>query len=361
MAGTGGGVTMAVTLWRATVTNQLVEDVSDLLVDGRVEMNLDRATKLAASLTVRDADRINPYTDYLAPILTLAYDDGRPSVTAPLGLYAFEVPPGQRTIEDATAAVAGQDLTSLLTSSAYQDANNVASGTNALSELAATLAEVGITRTNLPASSTTLAATTTFPVGTTRYAKGQSLTTYAGCYDPYMELDGRIATQPIRDIAAVQPYATLTDDDLLAPVEVQPTKGTIANVVVVVQQDPSLPFYESVARNDDPASPTSTATVGREFVRVEKRTDLAAQADADALAARLLAESRSFYQVVTAKTFFDPNIGLHQTVALNLSGKLSVLNGRWWVRTWAFGLRPAAAVLTLEINRVTDDILGTRI
>ena len=47
----------------------------------------------------------------------------------------------------------------------------------------------------------------------------------------------------------------------------------------------------------------------------------------------------------------------HQTIELNLTGKLAVLNGRWWCRKVKVPLNTKAT--ELEINRISDTINGS--
>ena len=359
----GGGILLSVSLWRATIDNALVEDITAYLVDGEIEMNVDRDTKLSAKFTLRDPDVVTPYTDYLAPFITLTYDDGRASVSSQLGLYAVTVPPGRYTVEDAGATFDGRDLTWVMARSAYTDAFSVASGTNYRTTITGAISASGLSRYTIPATTSTLPSAQSFGVGTSRLDRANTMLDQLGWYHLGMDLDGRISTPgAVRSLRYVEPFATLTEADLWGPVEVQPNDADLANVIVVVNDDPSAAPLTSTATNSDPSSPTSTVALGRSIVRTVKVTGSTTQAALDALAARYLAESRTYYRTAKLKIAPNPTALIpHQTVDLDLSGKLAGLSGRWWVRTAKMGLRPETAAVELEINQVTDDLDGVTV
>jgi hypothetical protein len=81
------------------------------------------------------------------------------------------------------------------------------------------------------------------------------------------------------------------------------------------------------------------------------------QAALDALAARILAESRTYYRTCKVTILHDPTaLNPHQTVRLTLTGKMADLSGLWWVRTASIGLTPDKPT-TLELNQVTSDLV----
>ena len=361
VTGTGGGITLSIELWRATIANALVEDISAYLYAGEVSYNSDRAIKHEGIFHLRDASVVSPYADYLAVFMNRAYDDGTTAERDQLGLYATKAPPGTRTLERAEGIYTGADLTSVLARYAFDDAYNVAASTNYVTAVTTIMALAGVTRYVLPATTETTASIISFPVGTTYLEACNTLLEAIGYYHLAMTKDGRLTSQPSRNVQYVEPYRTLTDTDLYAPVQTQPTDTTVANVVIVIQDNPNAAALTKTVRNDDTSSPTGTPVIG-ERTRVEKRSDLATQAAVDALATRLLSEGRTFYQTATLTVLPDPDaMTPHQTVDLDLTGELEIFNGRWWVRTARIGLTPATAGTVIEANRVTDTIEGTLI
>lgn len=361
ITGAGGGITVWYDLYRATLDNALVEDVSGILTGGGVDLNHDRAITAQGVFDVTDAARIAPYTDYLAVFLNRSYDDGRPDERDQLGLFSTRVPPGTRTIERAEGLYTGHDLAAQLARYAFADVYNVAAGTNYVTAVTTIMALAGITRHAIPPTGLTLATPMTFDIGTTYLEACNILLEAIGYYGLSATPDGKLTSRPTMDIRYVEPVMTVTDDDLMSEMETQPTDSTVANIVIVVQDNFNAPPLTAVRRNDAADSPTSTVNLGP-ITRTERRSNLADQAAVDALADRLLSEGRTWYQTATLRLLPLPQLlQPHQTIDLELSGKLEIFNGRWWIRTVGMGFTPETAGPVLEINRVTDRITGALI
>lgn len=356
--GDGGGITVSHRVYRATIDNALVEDITEIVTGGEVNLNHDRPITTEVTVEVRDASRINPYTDYLAVFQERTYADGRAAQSDQLGLYTVRVPPGTRTIERAEGIYTGHDLTAVLGRYAFTDAYNIAAGTNYGTAVTTILALAGISRHAIAATTTTLASAISFAVGTTYLEACNTLLEAIGYYHLSMTGDGKLTSGPTRDIRYVEPYRTITDDDQMEPITTQPTDTTVANVVIVVQDNFNAEPLTAVRRNDAADSPTSTTNLGT-IVRVETRSDLADQDAVDALADRLLAEGRTWYQVARLRLLPDPGVLTpHQTVDLDLTGEAAIFNGKWWIRTARIGFRAASAAPWVEVNRITDTVNG---
>lgn len=353
-----GPLTYWVELWRASRLNALVEDLTDILDGGGVSMNVDRAVKLEARFPLTDPDALDPYVDFLAPFVNIEYSDGRPAVRQQIGLYGVRVPPGQRSETWATAEYHGRDLTAELARQAFTDTYNIAQGTNVVTAVRTIITDAGFSRHAIVPTSQVLAGDRSFRMGTTKLEACNQLLASIGYYHLYTTGDGKLASQPSRAVQFVEPVLTLTGDDVEGEVETQPLDTTVANVVIVVKDDPAATPLEAVRRNDDLLSPTSTVNIG-ETVRFESLPDAVDQAAVDAYAERLLSEGRSFYQTAQATIMPNPAVILpHQTVNLALAGEQAILNGLWWLRTAEFGFRAQESKPKIEINRVTDQIKG---
>lgn len=352
--------TIALTLYKTDIDGNLLDDLSEFVTSGRIEMNTDRASgKVAASFTLSDSSRIRPYVDYLQPTLSIAFDNGDPTIVKPLGFFATRTPPATMTIERHDATFDVEDMTRLLAVSAYTSVDNVASSTNVGTEVGDTIAEANISLYTIPATTATTTKALTFPIGTTRLEKANLLLQSIGWYHLFPQADGRLTSKPYLNLEQAEPVVTITDDMVLGPVSVQTNDQTLVNVVIVTRDDPAQAPLTAIARNDDPASPSSTVSVGFEYARIERVADLQTQTEVDALAARLLREARTYYQTATVRIWPDTNFGIHEVVDLALTGELAALNGRWWVRRWSLGLTPSSCYYDLELNRVTDSVAGT--
>lgn len=360
--GSGGGITVWWELWRATLDNVLVEDISASLTGGGITLNHDRAFTTEARFDLRDVGVVTPPTDYLAIFQHQAFDDGRPSRRDQLGLFTTTVPPGIRTIERSDGTYTGLDLTSVLARYAFTDTYNISQGTNVVEAVLAILALANITRVTIPASGDTLPNAKSFAIGTTYLDAANQLLSSIGYYHLSMSTDGRLVSGESREAQYVEPWRTITDGDVMGPIENQPTNTGIHNIVIVVNDNMIDPPLTAVRRNDDLTSPTSTVTIGPRVRPTEYRSDLADQAAVDALADRLLAEERSYYQTARLRLLPDPGaLDTHQVIDLDLTGKQGILSGRWRVRTVTMGFDPDGAGPELEINRVTDRITGALI
>lgn len=325
----------------------------------QMSLNHDRAIKTQATFSLRDSSLLSPYQDYAAIWIDRSYDDGTASDHAQLGLFGIRVPPGVRTVQRAEATYTGYDLTATLARYAFTEAYNIAAASNYVTAVQDIIELSPLSRTLIEPTTQTTAAIISFPAGTTYLAACNTLLQAIGYYALSCLPDGRLFSMPTRALQYVQPYRTITDADLMGPVEIQPLDTTVTNVVIVVKDNPDSAPLTATRRNDDAASPTSTVNLGP-IVRVEQRGDLADQDAVDALADRLLAEGRSFYQTAKLSLLPDPSALIpHQTIELALTGKLAILNGLWWVRTATVPLSTKAT--ELEINRITDTINGVLI
>lgn len=359
--GRGGGITTEVRLYRATVDNDFVEDLSEHGVEGSVTMNLDREIKLNATFTIPDPGRVTPYKDYLAPVLTVEYDDGSPSFTRQLGLYAVRIPPAAVWPDDSVATFSGEGLETLLAASAYADPDEVPSGVSFRDEFIATVGEAGITRVSVPQTSRVTGYHRTYPPGITRLDKLKALAERMLMYPPYGDLEGRVTTQRVGSKRTQEPYLTVLDEDLLTEISVQPADLQVYNVYVVVRSNPAEPPLRGVARNDDAASPTSTVSLGVERTRVEFVGELEDQVDADERARAGLERARSYYRTARVAVLPNRSFGFHQTLELALTGHWSRLNGLWLVRNWTMGFGPDGAALTHEVSQLTSALTGSAV
>lgn len=361
IVGDGDTQTVAFGVYRADIDNGRSTDLSDAFhgVNGYVDLNHDREVKTQATLSIRDPALLEPYRDFVSVWLERSYTDGAAASSDQLGLFGVRVPPGTRTIERADAIYTGYDLTATLARYAFADAYNIAASSNYVEAVMDIIDLAGISRTLIEPTTQTTAGIISFPVGTSYLTACNTLLAAIGYYQLAAMPDGRLFSMPVRALHLVEPYRTITDDDLMRPVDIQPLDTTVANIVIVVKDDPSGAPLTAVRRNDAADSPTSTVNIGP-ITRVVTQSDLADQDAVDALADRLLSEGRSFYQTAKLALLPDPRALIpHQTIDLQLTGELAILNGRWWVRTARVPL--STKPTELEINRVTDTINGTLI
>lgn len=110
----------------------------------------------------------------------------------------------------------------------------------------------------------------------------------------------------------------------------------------------------AIAVNDDPASPTSTVSLGRRVVRTDYDAQIETQAQADERAAMLLQESLTRYRKITLKTFPDPRRGIGEIYGLDIrrdDGGI-VAAGQWRCSGWDLPFGGAGGVMSHTVYRI---------
>lgn len=357
--GSGGGYKATWSFWTATKLGSPREEITPLILDGTIEMSLSRAPQRTARFMVKDTTQIDALQDFIQAILTFRGHDGQPETTHTMGTFRVTQPETNHTPRRAPGTLDCEDVTVLLQEAIFADDYTVALGTNYGTAIKAILALVGLTVVQLPATTRTLARAKTFKVGTSLLDAANTLCRAIHWYNLYAAGDGTIMTMPSRKIASVSPVLTVTPDTVYKPIVERPDASRVCNVVVVVRDDPSLPQLESVARNDDPTSKTSTVGpengglgLGYERARFIQEPSLDSQADADALAAQYLEEGGSWYVAYKLGVLPTPLIDVHQTVDLVYDEAKANLSGRYWLQGWRAPIKPG--LLDIDVNRVVD-------
>lgn len=348
--------------WIATRDNVLVQDITDYVQGGSINFNVNREVRRQGSLDFwRDdvsALDIRPYRDYLAPFIVLTTDDGDP-VRTQIGLYALRSPNTSRRSTVSLSTFPLNDLTYELKQAGFAAPYTMTGGELYTDEVIEAIEANGLTRHVIPLSSETVPADRTFWGADQSYLSVVNAGLQAsGAYSAFTDGEGRIASAPLLPLTSVEPLMTVTNDDIEGDVEDTPPDRDPVNVVVVYVDRPNEPILVSEARNDDPASPTSTVSLGRVSQRTEKLTDVGSQAALDAIALSLLQEGRSYYETAKLDLLPNPAFGGRDVLNLQFSGNLEVYNGLWWVRTWTMGLTIRRPTITVEINRTTDNWRG---
>lgn len=351
----GPGMRVVPELWLANSGGFLHTDISAQLLDGTVTMNVDQAVKMSCVITVNDPTEIEPYTDYLAPILKITYNDGSDDLEQQAGLFAIKIPPGDYRPETAVAQFTGVDMTSRVFESILDDTYPMASGFRADVYITALIAAAGITHSTIPATGVTLSNTTTRPPGTSRGDLVNDLLQAVGFYTMHADLRGRVVSAgPTQDLASMEPFLTITNDDIYSDsIRVVPSDRQVANIAIVVNENNAAAPLVGTYRNDDPASPSSTVNIGDRVVR-DVITGETTQAALNRRARQLVNEGRTYYRTVELSILPTPTALIpHQAVYLDTTGGLADFAGKWWVRQASIGLTPATALTKMTLSQVT--------
>lgn len=144
---------------------------------------------------------------------------------------------------------------------------------------------------------------------------------YGAKYTFDLDEMGRILFAPKQDLDALQPVWTFTDDNssiLYSDISMEHDLFGIPNVIEVVYSEGGK-YYESIATNDDPNSPTSTVNRGRRIV--ERITNpslpgIPSKSEIDEYAERVLKERSSIQYSVSFSHGYCP-VRLGDCVRLN--------------------------------------------
>jgi len=353
---TSNAMRFGVELWRANVMGARIEDLSGLFIDGTIDMNIDRVIMLNLQVRLRNPGAVQPFSDFLLPIVTIAWEDGRPNERYQLGLYPVRMmTAGEFTVNKAIGQFACDDMVSIAINAIAQTAIFEESTDLVGTSVSHRLFEAGIGKRAIPSGSATFGTDQSRPVGSSMGAVANDWLAMIGWYALHMRLDGYVTTAgAYRDLNQIEPSLMLTDTDLLTSLSPVATDNQIVNIGVVTTDTSILPPKSAIARNDDALSPASTVNIG-DRARTEVLTGNPSQAALDKRARQIVQDGRRFYRTVSVVIQPRPQLlEPRQTIRLNLTGEQAGLSGIWYVRTARMGLTPETSAMTLELNQTVD-------
>jgi hypothetical protein len=350
-----GGVLVEKKLYRATQDNEWIEDITEPMVGGSVEWNADRGAgvKMSAEFSLTDRTIVAHHADWLAPVLTLTWDDGVVEEQQ-FGLFLADWPEDALMSTWGMSDLQGFDPTWRLWNSVLRDTKNVALGANRIDFVTGLMTEAGWTRYDLPPSSSTFDVARSWFPPERRYDVAAKVLESMGWYHPFADMTGYIRSRPYTDLATAEPVMTITEEDPIGEVKVIPTTTTLANIIVVrkpgIAEDDGL---VGIAENADPFHPLST--VNREpIVREIQVQEIQTQAEADEIALEYLREASSYYRVL--QITLSPGVWPrpYQVVDVRLHSEVwGCMCGRYHIREWKVGFAPSDNI-EIECNRVQE-------
>jgi hypothetical protein len=355
-----GPITMSVECYRVDISCKPIEDLSDYFVTGWVDWHEERegGSMMGGEVVLRldEPNKVRLLSDYIAFWVTLEYGDGR-RVRKQVGQFAPQIPRERHNRWSGTATYPLMDMTTLLDQAAFSAPVTYPAGnvfTTRLEDLIG-LAGAGL-RHDVRASAQTMGfGRTWWPGRTVRYACGR-LTQAIGYYQPFMEMDGRLVTLPLRDFREIAPAVTFWGNEYEGEIEIEPSGDPLANVVQVISDDPSKDtiFWEEA--NTDPSSPTAiqNITPPREIVRVIQDNEIETLAAAKARARAELNRLGSYYRTVRIKTLPDLDPGIYRTADVRFRTTRLRPQGRYYIRGWRVGLQHNDALTSYELGRLFD-------
>jgi hypothetical protein len=338
----------------ADSTGALIGTLDTVRPGGFVTYNSLADVHRRAVLDLADLADVNWSQDRVRPVAVLGTAAG--PAEWPLGEFLVADPEGSVRRSGRTWRVVAYDQRTVIVQKALTTRYRVAAGTNVVTQVVAMLNNDTGPRVNYVTSTKTLPADRDWPPGTSRAGVMDQMLSSIGYRPVHYDADG---------VAQVVPYvapnaAPVVWDYYPGPASIVLPDSDLAtdswdtpNVWVGYVSNPDQAALRSVLRNDDPDSPTSTVSRGRDITDV-RRMDAVDQASLDAQVARLAREA-TLWQRATVRSGLVPLHG-HANVFRWRDEALSVPTTRWRETGWRVPLE-AGGVMDHYARRVVDTVL----
>jgi hypothetical protein len=247
-----------------------------------------------------------------------------------------------------TYQIDGYDLNHLLGDTVVKNRYYVAAGTNYVTAIKAALTTAGITSYNIDATTSTLPTSLEWEPGTSIFQIVDDLCA-AISYVHYFDENGLfIALAWVNPQQQTPIFSFKTDKMSLVESEatLELDAYGVPNTVILIVSEPELTSpLRSELSNNNPESPTSIPSRGREIVRVIKGVQAADQTALDALAVQTLFQLSQIYESVDLKIGIVPVLGHNDSVYLEFDPFR--LRARYEVLGWEIDMRPGG---TMKLN-----------
>lgn len=360
--GRGGTMRIAGRCYRATRANTLLEELSADVLDGTVEVDLASDIPATFAATLKRPGVFAPFTDHLAPFLTISYPDqdgpGWLTLDRQMGLYVVMPPPMTDRATHREQRVEGVDLTWRLASDQYGKAVSSPKAASITSQMRAVAESAGISRHAIPELGVSLRKGMTWDAGTSKLERINDLGREGGCYPVWMDWTGRLTTRVMSTRADRETTVAFSSarGDIHETVETDPDWGALCNRVIVIRHDAGdVPIVVS-RDNTDPRSPVSQSPEGIGTVVAKIVEDSAITTTADAVT-RAKAELEAGAMVTTRKTLRvtpTPLLDIHDTVLLDVRNDagLIVADGAWSWDRLVVGFDTSHATMEIRCSRL---------
>ena len=341
-------------VWRADRQGQLLEDISEYVLDGIVDFDRNRAITMGLRISFSRGDILQEFVDFIAPFLFIEYADGT-VISSQLGLYGFEIPDKEVWPEGTPLFIEGKDLTWLLSLAATRTTYTIPKNQRYTDSLAALLETCGIFYYDLPTETRKWQYKLSFPPTTNKLEIAYHITSAMGWYPIYPRLNGKLTSNPIVLVKDMNPFATYTEDELLTAPRVRPVQRAMPNVIIVTKDNPTGVPIIRTRINDDVDSPTSTVNTGVEITYVVNNPDFESSNEVGLLADMLREQFKSVYNTIEFEVLPDPTLEGMQAVELIYATDEDDLTGKYAVQAWSLALNEQA-VLRMTVSQVIKGV-----
>jgi hypothetical protein len=361
LAGKRGGPRLRNRLY---LSNRSGEEVSLLgtVEDGAVTMSNFSDTAWDLSLTMLETDALDPFSDYVKPVMDVLVE-GRWE-RFDLGLYLLTGFSRAHSEERTRWTLSGESPEAVLLDDGPTELYTVPAEAGILATVRRILLDRGIpiSMVNLPAADKSTATPLVFdPVqdeGVSWYRICADLLAAGSWYALYADRHGRLTTSEIASLGDRPPafdYGPEADAMVVGEIGDDYDDERFANRVVAVSTDTStdVPMV-AVAENRDPNSPGSINNFGRVRQKRISVQNAVSQAVLDTLARSELEQSTARYRKLAVSTLPDPRREPRESGTLTARRRdgTVVVGEDWSVTNWTLPLKKKPERMTHELARV---------
>ena len=296
--------------------NQSKGFLNCVLEGGSLDYNYLADIKRKCAFTVAEYgnfENINFFTDRVKIYYEIFNYFTNEWMSFPLGVYVLSS--GNRTVNKkiVTRGVEGYDLTQVLKRKKHLTRYVVPAGADPLVYVRELIEAAGLSHDIVDNADTTndvLAAERTYDPGSEFIATINDLLAKLNYRSLYFDNNGIATSGPYSspsDRLVEIEYVTDNKSIVAEGANLELNVFEVPNIVQVVVSQADRPLLVGIARNDNPDSPTSTVSTGDERMHVVSDTeDLTSQDQANARAARVLAELSQVYETINFTSSIVP-------------------------------------------------------
>jgi hypothetical protein len=355
--GTGGIIKMRSRLYRADRHGTRIENLAEDIMEGEVSFDQNSEIKMNFKGKIQDITELDPYVDFVIPVLELTYADGS-EVEEQLGHYMVVPSTRRYTYTSSDGDIEGRGIEWVLHVDEYYKGYTIQPGNDYSLEVRNALRQAGLRRFNIPNSGKTVPKKRKWEPETKRITVINDLLDSAGFVPLFSGRDGvlRSFKRPNlhRTSSAVQYDAAGQGAELVGVIVETPDMTNFANRVVVVAEDPKRTTIRAVAENRNEASPVSIPRLGFTKTITHKSKNISDEATAQELAERMLERASRHLVKLEIETLPDPSRNPFEVYIINArqEGGNYVATGKYACTGWTIGFTPQQGSMKHKVERM---------
>lgn len=352
-----------------------LEDITPLVVGGKLVMNQDAFPIWTLTGQVRPHDFLRRYEDYMLVEATQSYSDGSDE-TFTLGLYHITVVAPRHNQEGSFSEFKGEDLTSRLHRARIDFNGSYRTDWTYTRHVRALIDGHGnFMRHQIPELPGMPTVNPYYEVGASPYQMSNDFLSAVGLRHLYQNRDGFLTSSLSTELDKQQVVAQYSADasgdmvdrftglkrkfPVIGPITEDPDDSRVRNQVTVRKVTPGQPLISYTAKNTNPSSPMRvTGPIGVLDPGPIDDNQLVTVADAQAIAEELVSLGSSYYRKTKMAIVPDLRFNPYDVVELDIrdvDGEV-LIDGKWWRRSVELNLGPPvsalAAGMVMHLNRV---------